>query len=64
MPTYTLRELWVKACEHDGIDPESKFVVFTQDNPWMRKYNTLAGLILDAKESPAFESNDELPEGE
>ncbi len=39
--TYTARELWDKACEHDGIQPNSKFVVFSDANPWMKKYNTL-----------------------
>jgi hypothetical protein len=42
--TYTLRDLWVKACQHDGIDPEGKFVVFSIDNPWMAKYSTLMAL--------------------
>lgn len=45
MATYTFKQLWVKACEHDGIEPTSKFVVFTKDNPWAKKYNTLACLI-------------------
>jgi hypothetical protein len=45
MTTYTLRDLWIKACELDGIDPTSKFVVFSKDNRWAKKYNTLALLI-------------------
>jgi hypothetical protein len=43
--TYTLRDLWVKACKADGIDPQSKFVIFSTDNPWMTKYNALAGKL-------------------
>lgn len=28
------REKWLKACEHDGIDPKAMFVVFSDDNPY------------------------------
>ena len=45
MATYTLKDLWIKACEQDGIEPSSKFVVFSKDNRWANKYNTLALLI-------------------
>ena len=27
-------EMWILACEHDGIDPSSMFVVFSDDNPY------------------------------
>jgi hypothetical protein len=37
--TYTIPQLWQLACQYDGIAPESKFVVFSQDNPFARKYN-------------------------
>lgn len=30
------RSAWRKACEHDGIDPNSSFVVFSDDNPYTR----------------------------
>lgn len=36
---YTIRQLWELACKHDGIEPDSKFVVFTDKNPWAAKYN-------------------------
>jgi hypothetical protein len=42
MATYNLKQLWIKACEQDGIDPSSKFVVFSKDNRWAKKYNDLA----------------------
>jgi hypothetical protein len=42
---HTLKQLWIKACEHDSIEPSSKFVVFSKDNRWAKKYNTLALLI-------------------
>lgn len=35
----TVKQLWNKACEFDGIDPESKFVVFSKANPWVPAYN-------------------------
>lgn len=48
MATYTLKDLWIKACKHDGIEPSSKFVVFSKDNPWAKKYNRFALLIAQA----------------
>ena len=27
-------ELWRLACEYDGIDPRSRFVVFSDENPY------------------------------
>jgi len=33
------RELWKKACEYDGIPPDSKFVTFSKDNPYAKLYN-------------------------
>ena len=29
-----MRDLWRKACEHDGIDPSSAFVARSDDNPF------------------------------
>lgn len=34
-----VKELWRRACAFDEIPPESKFVVFSLDNPWVRVYN-------------------------
>lgn len=45
MTSYNLQELWKKACEHDGIDPKAKFVSFSKDNPWMKKYAKAMTLI-------------------
>lgn len=28
------RKVWESACKHDGIDPDAKFVVFSDDNPF------------------------------
>ncbi len=30
------RRIWKQACEHDGIDPASSFVVFSDDNPYVK----------------------------
>ena len=30
-----LRDNWKQACEHDGIPPDSSFVVFSSDNPYI-----------------------------
>ena len=31
------KENWIKACKYDNIDPDSKFVVFSDDNPYKNK---------------------------
>ena len=36
-----IQDAWNVACHHDGIDPSSKFVVFSPDNPAARRYNDL-----------------------
>lgn len=43
---FTIRQLWVKACEFDSINPNDKFVIFSGKNPWAKKYNTAIGLML------------------
>jgi len=35
----TVRAVWAKACEHDGIDPAASFVVFSDDNPFAQFVN-------------------------
>ena len=42
---YTVKQLWNKACEHDGISPNALFVVFSESNPWAKKYNQLLLLM-------------------
>jgi hypothetical protein len=42
--SWTLAELWALACKHDGIEPDAalatcQFVVFSDGNPWLKKYN-------------------------
>lgn len=36
------RAAWVDACKHDGVDPENKFVVFSDDNPFGPAYDSLS----------------------
>ncbi len=31
--------LWVKACRHDGIPTDAKFVTLSPDNPFDKPYN-------------------------
>lgn len=34
-----LKALWIKACRHDNIPIDSKFVVFSNDNPHIARQN-------------------------
>ncbi|MBD3263787.1 MAG: hypothetical protein GF375_01640, partial [Candidatus Omnitrophica bacterium] len=34
-----VKELWKKACEYEGIPVDSKFVIFSKDNPYNEAYN-------------------------
>jgi hypothetical protein len=36
-----VREVWVKACEHDGIDADETFVCLSPDNPFLPEYDSL-----------------------
>lgn len=33
-----VKALWIQACKHDGINPEGKFVVLSNDNPFNDRY--------------------------
>ncbi len=33
------KELWIKACEYEKIDPKSSFVVFSKNNPFTKEYD-------------------------
>lgn len=41
-----VRGLWKKACDWEKIPPDSKFVVFSDDNPYTREYNEAVGQLL------------------
>jgi len=49
MASYTISELWQKACEYDGIPIDAKFVVFSDDNPWQKQYNKAMTLYIAYK---------------
>lgn len=37
-----LQNLWRKACEWEGIDPSTRFAVFSPNNNYANFYNALA----------------------
>lgn len=41
-----VKSLWTKACEWEKIPPESKFVVFSDDNPYLKEYNEAVKQLL------------------
>jgi hypothetical protein len=48
--TATVRAIWVHACRHDGIDPNSRSVVFSKDNPAVPYYDKALSKLLEARE--------------
>jgi hypothetical protein len=36
---FVVKNLWNKMCQHDKIDPQSQFVVFSDTNPYQKDYN-------------------------
>jgi len=45
----TIRALWRKMCEHDGIDPEASFAVFSPDNPYQPFYEPALRQLREAE---------------
>lgn len=45
-----VKNLWNEATKWEGIPPESKFVVFSEDNPYAREYNEAVGQLLRFKQ--------------
>ena len=41
-------QLWRQACDHDDIPPESKFVVFSDENPFTAFYNNAMRQLMEA----------------
>ena len=41
-----VKGLWAKACEWDKIPSDSKFVVFSDDNPYLKEYNEAVKQLL------------------
>lgn len=44
-----LKALWIKSCRFDGLNVNSKFVIFSEENPYIKKYNRIASLQLQSK---------------
>ena len=44
----TARQLWIKACEFDGIPSESKFVVFSDGNKFVPFYDKAHNQLMEA----------------
>ena len=53
-----VKSLWIKACEWEKIPPDSKFVVFSDDNPYLKEYNEEIGKLLKFKQ---FQSGEWKP---
>ncbi len=49
----TVRQLWAKCCEHDGIEPSAKFVVWSDDNPYVKFYNQAYRQLQEARQQYA-----------
>ncbi len=45
----TVRQLWERACEHDGIPPDSVFVVFSDNNPYVPYHNKAVRELQEAR---------------
>jgi len=50
-----VKSAWAKACEWEKISPESKFVVFSDDNPYLKEYNEGIKQLLRFREFQAGE---------
>ena len=46
----TAQQLWIKACEFDGIPADSKFVVFSDENKFAKFYGIAMGQMFDARQ--------------
>lgn len=42
-----IKELWNRACAADGIDPASKFAIFSPDNQHASEHNLEMGVYFD-----------------
>ena len=41
-----LNETWRAACRHDGIPEDTKFAIFSDDNPFAKEHNKWAMMWL------------------
>ena len=45
-----VRGLWSKACVYEGYPPDSKFVEFSEGNPYVKEFNEAIGQLLRFKQ--------------
>lgn len=55
----TERASWRRCCEHDGIDPQRAFVVFSDDNPFRVFHDRAAMMLQEA--IAAYQAGGYLP---
>lgn len=48
------RALWQRACRYDGIPPDSKFVVFSESNPYVDGYNVAVRALIATRSDDAL----------
>lgn len=46
---FQVKYLWNRMCQHDKISPDSKFVAFSDSNPFHREYNEAMALLQEGK---------------
>ncbi len=44
-----VKALWIQACNHDGINPNGKFVVLSNDNPFNDQYREQMKILFALK---------------
>jgi len=49
----TVRKCWEDACKFDGVDPNEKFVVFSDDNPYVPFHNRAVQNLREAEAQAA-----------
>ena len=65
MTKWTIKQLWDKACEYDRIPFDSKFVVFSDHNPWMKKYNfAISAYLKSTRTNTAYVQHDSNNNGQ
>lgn len=41
-----LKALWIKSCRYDGIDPNRTAIVFSDNNPIVKRYDRIMRIYL------------------
>ena len=51
------KNLWLKACEYDKIDPKTNFAIFSSKNKYAKKYNEMTALMQNSFRETEFICN-------